>query len=248
MLISSVPFFPRRTRPLDLLLILLHSFALNFKGIPYKTEWVEYPDIEALAKKIGAESTTKKTDGRDHYTLPIIHDPSTGAVIADSFAIALYLDKTYPNTPLLFPPNTKSLTSIASSAIGRYISGDFYTIVVLDTWKNLNEASQRYFRQTRESDFGLKLEDFVPAGPVGEAKWNAAERGFDQFNTWITVGGTEFITGDQIAYADIIVASRLIWAKVVFGSQSEEWQRIAGWNGGRLGKFLQSFEKYSTVV
>lgn len=112
----------------------------------------------------------------------------------------------------------------------------------------MNEASQGYFRQTRESDFGLKLEDFVPAGPVGEAKWNAAERGFDQFNTWITVGGTEFITGDQIAYADIIVASRLIWAKVVFGSQSEEWQRIAGWNGGRLGKFLQSFEKYSTVV
>ncbi|KAI0682851.1 hypothetical protein BC835DRAFT_807562, partial [Cytidiella melzeri] len=56
-------------------------YALNYKGIPYRTEWVEYPDIEPLCKKIGGSATAKKEDGRDHYTLPMIYDPSTGEVV-----------------------------------------------------------------------------------------------------------------------------------------------------------------------
>ncbi|KAJ7483558.1 hypothetical protein FB451DRAFT_1234964 [Mycena latifolia] len=52
-------------------------YALNFKGIPYKTSWVEYPDIEPLSREVGAAPTRNKPDGRPHYTLPMIHDPST---------------------------------------------------------------------------------------------------------------------------------------------------------------------------
>lgn len=94
-------------RPLatDTMCLISHSLSLQLKGIPFKTEWVEYPDIEPLCKRIGALPTSKKTDGRDHYTLPTIFDPSTGRAISDSLPIALYLDQTYPDSPghSLFP-------------------------------------------------------------------------------------------------------------------------------------------------
>ncbi|KZP02399.1 hypothetical protein FIBSPDRAFT_808778, partial [Athelia psychrophila] len=41
--------------------------ALNIKGLPYRTVWVEYPDIEQLCKKIGAAKTNSAAAP---YTLP----------------------------------------------------------------------------------------------------------------------------------------------------------------------------------
>jgi hypothetical protein len=76
---------------------------LNYKGLAYKTEWIEYPDIADLCKKIGAEPTMIRKDGRPYYSLPVIQDPKTGAVISDSARIAEYLDETYPDTPKVFP-------------------------------------------------------------------------------------------------------------------------------------------------
>lgn len=224
---------------------------MNFKGLSYRTEWIEYPDIEALAKKIGALPTTKKTDGRDHYTLPIIYDPSTQTVIADSTPIALYLEKTYPSPPL-FPPNTLNLTVAFPAALGTQFSAALFQIVIYHTWKNLNDAGRTYFRETREADFGKKLEDFAPEGDAGKPTWDAAEAAFNTLNRWFTAAGTApettFISGNQIGYADLVIAARLIWARVVFGSDSKEWATIATWNDGKWGKYLKHFEKYETVV
>ena len=61
-------------------------YALNIKGLPYTTQWVEYPDIERVCKQIGASPAEKKPDNpsQDHYTLPVIQDPNTGRVVSDS--------------------------------------------------------------------------------------------------------------------------------------------------------------------
>ncbi|KAK0215070.1 hypothetical protein IW262DRAFT_1440636 [Armillaria fumosa] len=43
-------------------------YVLNYKGLSYQTEWVEYPDIEPLYTKIGAKSHITKPDGMTpHY-------------------------------------------------------------------------------------------------------------------------------------------------------------------------------------
>jgi hypothetical protein len=38
-------------------------YALNYKKLPYKTVWIEYHEIEPVAKKLGAKATRKKPNG-----------------------------------------------------------------------------------------------------------------------------------------------------------------------------------------
>ncbi|TFY51247.1 hypothetical protein EVJ58_g10668, partial [Rhodofomes roseus] len=73
-------------------------FALNYKGIPYRTQWVEYPDIAPLLTSLGVSPNTPST-WTFPYTLPAIYDPRTRTVLMDSIKIARYLDETYPDTP-----------------------------------------------------------------------------------------------------------------------------------------------------
>ena len=51
---------------------------LHYKGLPFRTQWVEYPDIEPTLRLLDALPTSKNEDGSDYYTLPVIHDDSTG--------------------------------------------------------------------------------------------------------------------------------------------------------------------------
>ena len=38
-------------------------YALNYKGLPYKTVWVELHEVEPVAKKVGAKATLVKPNG-----------------------------------------------------------------------------------------------------------------------------------------------------------------------------------------
>lgn len=218
---------------------------MNYKGLKYRTEWVEYPDIEALCKKIGAGHTSIKSDGvTPYYTLPVIYDPSTKAVIADSTDIADYLDKTYPDKPL-YTSGTRALHAAFSSVFSDTCFVPLFQLVVLATCLNLNEPSYEYFRRTREASMG-KLEDIVPEGEKGEKAWKEFEKGMEKVATWFKADGDKpFVGGDTLRYADIQIAAQLMWAKKVFGKDSKDWARIKDLDGGRWGRYLQQFDKYA---
>ncbi|KAI0079504.1 hypothetical protein K474DRAFT_1639689 [Panus rudis PR-1116 ss-1] len=225
-------------------------YVLNYKGVAYKTEWVEYPDIEALCKKIGAKPTDKKPDGRDHYTLPVIYDPSTKAAVENSIDIIRYLDKTYPNTPPLFPKGTHALQTAFYDAFASTVMLKLFRVVIAQSAQQMNEPSEKYFRATREPIFG-KLEDVAPPGEVGEQRWKEAEEAFGKLAEWLDANSKAgetgiFVTGETFTYADALIASRLVWARVVL--DAEKWARITSWQGGRWEKLLQAVQKYETVV
>ncbi|EAU82646.1 hypothetical protein CC1G_07928 [Coprinopsis cinerea okayama7 len=78
-------------------------FVLNYKRLPYKTEWVAYHDIASVYTKHGLSAVCKRLDGEEfYYSLPVIYDSTTGKAIADSLQIAKYLDEQYPDTPRVF--------------------------------------------------------------------------------------------------------------------------------------------------
>ncbi|THH30526.1 hypothetical protein EUX98_g3656 [Antrodiella citrinella] len=213
------------------------SFALNIKGLKYRTEWVEYPDIEGLCKKLGAGPTGTQSDGSPYYTLPVIYDPSTHTVVADSIPIAEYLDDTYPDTPRLFAPGTRGLHAAFRSALAAASRADdpLWNLIV----------------RTREADEGKTLEEIAPEGEVRQGMLEVYEKQvLVKIASWYQANGnTTFIMGDDIpSNSDILVVSRFMWAKQTLGADSEVWTRIVSVDGGRWGRFMQAFEKYTQVV
>ncbi|EKM51701.1 uncharacterized protein PHACADRAFT_127502 [Phanerochaete carnosa HHB-10118-sp] len=220
-------------------------YVLNYKGLKYRTEWTEYPDIEDLCKKIGAPPTDKKRDGRDHYTLPVIYDPNTKSVVADSDEIVKYLEKTYPNTPKLFPEGTSALQHAFHQLVRPTVMNPILHIVVARVWKLLRPKSQEYFRETREVSFGKRLEEIG-----SEDDWKTLESGLERVKNCLDTNGEGknlLLMGDRITWADFLLASVLIWLRVAAGEGSEDWRRLVSLHGGRWAEFMEQFAKYEFI-
>lgn len=101
--------------------------ALNYKGVSYKTEWVQMPDITSVREKLGVPANRTLPDGSPYHTLPVVHDTSTGKLLGDTFEIAQYLDSAYPGDNALFRPLTTGLTA----AHNAHIDGLFTKFAIL---------------------------------------------------------------------------------------------------------------------
>lgn len=80
-------------------------YLLNIKGLPYRTQWVELPDIADLLKALGVSPNLASPFP---YSLPAIYDPRTKRAIMDSAEIAKYLDDEYPATPVVIPKELRA--------------------------------------------------------------------------------------------------------------------------------------------
>ncbi|KAF9474207.1 hypothetical protein BDN70DRAFT_885085 [Pholiota conissans] len=219
-------------------------YSLNYKGIPYETEWVEYPDIEGHCKKLGIAPTGHRAP---FYTLPAIHDPSTDTYIADSLKIAEYLEKTYPSTPKLFPDNTLGLQTAFHAAFVQQM-GSLWQFIYAPEFHKLNPQGADYFRRTREEKFGRTLEDLVPKGKQGEVEWAKFKAGLGRVDTWYAKSGGPFILGMSPSWADFIVASYAMWWRRIWGEESQEWKDVGSWHDGRWSKLLANLKEYQKVV
>ncbi|KII86910.1 hypothetical protein PLICRDRAFT_43593 [Plicaturopsis crispa FD-325 SS-3] len=221
-------------------------YALNYKGIPYRTVWVEYPEIESLCTRIGAPPTSVNDNGHPSYTLPVINDHSTGAVVSDSIKIATYLDETYPTTPALFPAGSRALQHAFQDAFAPVLSAWLH-VGIAATCAHFHPHSEEYFRRTREARFGMRLEDVSPPGSARRAgHMKAMKEGLDMVNGWLEANGPvmPYIMGNTVSYADLTLASWLGWFKT---NVPEEWETVATWHGGRWVACIESLDNYAVV-
>ncbi|KAL0569596.1 hypothetical protein V5O48_012369 [Marasmius crinis-equi] len=224
-------------------------YCLNYKGIPYKTIWVEYPDIASTCKRIGAAPSTYKRDGTPYYTLPVIHDPSTGKTISDSPLIAEYLEQTYPDTPRLFPPGTRSLQAAFYDAFEDHHLNHIALFVVPKTALILNPRSFEFFKEDRSKRLGsVAMEDLYPKGEKKTELWQKWKDQWGAVDKWMKDSETVLVMEDTITFADFVVAGWVMWCRCLWGPESEEWKEIAGWHGGRWGRLLDRLAKFETVV
>lgn len=235
----------------DLVVYRLHRLALNYKGLSYKTVWVEYPDIEPLCKEIGATPTAVRKNGTDYYSLPVISDPSTGKVVSDSYAIAKYLDETYlaPDYPALFPAGSHVLQFAFQKGFSKVFPPDYADLTLPPTCLVLNERSAEYYRRKNEGIYGCALEEVSPLGSSKrEALWAHVKEYLDQLAPAFEANGKDevFVMGDGISYADFTVVGWFMWGKLSL--ENEEWETLMGWNDGRWGRLMNACEKYAAVV
>ncbi|KAF8965878.1 hypothetical protein BDZ97DRAFT_738541 [Flammula alnicola] len=223
-------------------------YCLNFKAIPYRTEWIEMPDIEAHCKKFGIAANIKR-NGEPCYTLPAIHDPSTGVYIGDSIRIAEYLEKQYPNKPTVFPYNTLGLQMEFETAFWTQLRA-MWQFIVPAAFPRLNEASKEFYRRTRENSFGKKLEDIAPTGDDAVKEWAKVEEGFGKAAVWYSKNGGKgpFLMGETLSWADLVVGAYLAWFRIIWGEESREWRDIVSWHGGRWKSVYEALKAYETAA
>ncbi|KAI0050893.1 hypothetical protein FA95DRAFT_1486454 [Auriscalpium vulgare] len=224
-------------------------FALNYKGIAHKTEWIEFPDIAAFAKRVGAAHTAVRHNGDLHYTTPILYDPATQRYISGSMAIVRHLERTYPDTPKLFPEGWEAFIALFDDAWMNKAVLPQLPLMVARTYGQLNEQSKGYFRRTREKTFKSKLEDIATPEKL-PLLWTAFRDGLGEFDKFARASGESgvFFTGKQLTYADFIVAGWLVWTKRLWGADSREWQDLQEWHDGRWGKLMNEFAKLECVA
>jgi glutathione S-transferase len=185
----------------------------------------------------------KKADGSPSYTLPVIFDDSTGAVISESFAIAEYLDKTYPDTPRLFPPGTKTLQAgFADSILPTLKSVVMFLSPKIP--RILNPPSSKYYRDTR---FGGQAVE-VPSGKEGEMQWAKVKDELELIYSWMEKEEGLFVMGSNVCFVDIALAGYLVFMRRIWGEDSSEWKDFHGWFEAQCPGFIQSFEKYGASV
>ncbi|KAK7043042.1 hypothetical protein VNI00_008780 [Paramarasmius palmivorus] len=221
---------------------IFRRYALAYKGLKFRTIWVEFPDIESMCRKLGVLPTATRRDGSPWYTLPAIYDPSTGVALSESFLIAEYLDKQYPDSPRLMPDGTIALHTAFNEAFKAKL-GAVVRFVLPKLPGILNPVSAEFIERTRAAEIGMPLEEFYPRPEAREGIWRKVEEDYSAVAGWPDEQDKWFMA-DNVSFADLMVAGRLKFFKVIFGEDSDEWKSIASLGRGRFGRMLEDLEKY----
>ncbi|CAE6431507.1 unnamed protein product [Rhizoctonia solani] len=222
--------------------------ALTYKRLPYRVEYVSYPDIELTFKQFGVPPTSDKVP---QYTLPLIGDPSSDlngkpTYIADSFKIALYLDGKYPSPkyPALFPPGTQALQCVFADRVSKLVYVMAPTMLPLVGRPGfLDHRGEEYFRRTRQARFGKSLEQLAVEG---RQSWGQVKESWGTFGCLIDSNRltehSPFVMGNQISYADLLLVAIFCWVKRAEIDDKSLWGEISQWQGGRWRELWDGVE------
>ncbi|KAK7043041.1 hypothetical protein VNI00_008779 [Paramarasmius palmivorus] len=215
-------------------------YALAYKGLKFHTIWIEFPDIESTCKKLGVPPTATRRDGSPWYTLPAIYDPSTGVALSESVRIAEYLDKQYPDTPKVIPSGTSALLAAFNEAFMAKL-GSAFQFLLPKLPGILNADSAAFVTRTRTAEIGMPFAEFYPKPEAKEGEWKKVLKDLSAVAAWPAEGDKWFM-GDNISYADLIVAGWVKFIQVEFGENSDEWKSIASLGAGRFRRMLKDLD------
>ena len=125
---------------------------------------------------------SKLPDGSETYTLPVLHDPNTGALVTDSFEIAVYLDNAYPEKPV-FPKDTEGLIRVFADVYTDQLMPAIKFLIVRAV-EIMREPSAQCYITTKEKCFNQNLAEFSPEGPERDKHWSILEKGFVMTKRW----------------------------------------------------------------
>ncbi len=141
--------------------------------------------------------------------VPILVDGDR--VVPDSWAIAVYLEETYPERPSLFGgPHAQALTGFVNCWVDTALLPAIFPLVVGDLFAAIDPDDQPYFRETREARLGRSLESFAEMRPALEE--NLA-RVLAPLRAWLK--SSAFLAGEAPSYADYTVFSAFALARCV---------------------------------
>jgi glutathione S-transferase len=175
------------------------KMALLHKGLSFETTPWRFTEKDSIART---------GQGR----VPVLIDEGTW--VYDSWQIAVYLDRHYPDRPALMATEAECATAhFVNFWCDLTLHPALRPLVFLDVFNAAADKDRAYFRESREKFVGQTLEQLC-------ADRNAA---VDSFSKALapaesTLRNTEFLGGTRPNYPDYALFGSLQWARCVSGT------------------------------
>ncbi len=171
--------------------------ALAHKGLDAELVAVKFTEKDRIAFS-GQDRVPVLTDGDE--------------TVADSWAIACYLEDAYPDMPTLFGAGIGrgEARFINHWADSNVIMKGIAPLVVKDILDHVQPEDRDYFRRSREARFGDRLEE-VQRGR--EERLGPFRDSLGPLRA--TLAAQPFVCGEAPAYADYIFFGCFMWARCV---------------------------------
>jgi glutathione S-transferase len=141
--------------------------------------------------------------------VPILRDGEQ--VVTDSWRIAEYLERTWPNAPSLFGgPTGHALARFINTWVDRQVIPAVAPVVACDLPGCVDAEDGAHLRTQLEKAFGATFEQMREERP---ARLKQLRRAFDVPRASLKV--QPYLSGDAPAYADYILFSVFQWARMV---------------------------------
>lgn len=168
--------------------------ALAHKGLSVETIPWRFTDTAALAFS---------GQGR----VPVIRDGER--VVFDSWAIAEYLEDTYPDRPSLFGgPMGRAHARFVNAWADGVVLGGIARLIVRDLLDVVAPQDKSYFRESREARFGMTLEQVQAGRDERVAEFRAS-----LLPARLVLGKQGWLGGEVPSYADYILFGTLQWPR-----------------------------------
>jgi glutathione S-transferase len=170
--------------------------ALAHKGLAVETIPWRFAEKDAIAPS-------------GQTRVPVLVDGAQW--IADSWAIANYLEDIYAASPVLFGGGAgRALCRFYASWADTILVGGILRFIALDILRHLHDEDREYFRRSREERVGMTLEDLVAER---EARLPAFRQSLAPLR--LTLKAQPFLGGDRPLYADYAVFGPFQWARCI---------------------------------
>jgi len=206
--------------------------VLNYKGIPYKTEWTEYPDLEPKFKEFGIPPN----EAGFRYTSPTVRLPD-GTYLMESKKIVAALEKLYPTPPLYLDSPYNARVDAFMPRVHAALRPIFMPLVA-KTY--LNPPSRDYFVASREKTVGMSLDKYAEGA---EDAFNNAKPLVKELGEMLRENPDgPFLQGKTPSYADFVLVG---WITMLDGIGWMKGRFFDVEGGAELAKLQQACAKWT---
>ena len=171
------------------------KMALKHKGLEYESRPVLMSDKQSIAFSGGK-------------TVPVIQD--AGKVVRDSWAIAEYLESSYPERATLFGGDIgRGVTHAFNTWVDRTLIATMMPVIVCDLHQRVDPGDEAYFRQRFEGFLQSTLEQAREREPKALER---LQRSLEPMQAHLKKQA--FVCGAAPAYGDYILFSVVQWARI----------------------------------
>lgn len=170
------------------------KYALAHKGLDFETRPWHFTDKQAI-------------EFSRQGKVPVLIDGSE--TVTDSYRILQYLDRVYPDKPLLSEGAAAERARFFKFYSERSLAPGMMRTIIMDLFNAIDPKDRDYFRSTREKAFGRSLEEL-----------HAPNKGLTLLDRALEplrgrLGEVDFIDGEAPAAADYLLFGHFMWGRVV---------------------------------